>query len=129
MIIVQEEEYSSNKIVEDESASHKTNSIWIAQDEIELSSNPLPSTQTISGNILRQKGGPAAINNLFTPEQWFKFIMRPEICDIILRETNREGKRVCDVFNNDLLSRFPDDHHQKHFNHLLKLSCMHLLVF
>ena len=33
--------------------------------------------------------------------------MRPEICDIILGETNRKGKRVCDAFNNDLMNRFP----------------------
>ena len=33
--------------------------------------------------------------------------MRPEICDIILRETNRKGKRVWDAFNKDLLNRFP----------------------
>ena len=32
--------------------------------------------------------------------------MRPKICDIILRETNRRGKRVCDAFNNDLMNRF-----------------------
>ena len=32
--------------------------------------------------------------------------MRPEICDIILQETNRKGKRVCDAFNNDLMNRF-----------------------
>ena len=33
--------------------------------------------------------------------------MRPEICDIILRETNRKSKRLCDAFNNDLMNRFP----------------------
>ena len=33
--------------------------------------------------------------------------MRPEISDIILRETNRKGKRVCDAFNNNLMNRFP----------------------
>ena len=33
--------------------------------------------------------------------------MRLEICDIILRKTNRKGKRLCDAFNNDLINRFP----------------------
>ena len=33
--------------------------------------------------------------------------MRPKIFDIILRETNRKDKRVCDAFNNDLMNRFP----------------------
>ena len=132
VITEQEEGYSSDESVDDEHVSYKTNSTWIAKDETEWSSNPLPSAQTISGNILRQKGGPAASSNLFTPEELFKFIMRPEICDIILREINQWSKKVCYAFNNDLLSSFrilPDDHHQKHSNNLLKLSYMHLLVF
>ena len=33
--------------------------------------------------------------------------MRPEICDITLRERNQKRKRVYNVFNNDLLNRFP----------------------
>ena len=33
--------------------------------------------------------------------------MRPEICDFVLRETNRKSKRVCAAFNNDLMNRFP----------------------
>ena len=33
--------------------------------------------------------------------------MRPEICDIILRNTNQKFKRVCHAFNNNLLRRFP----------------------
>ena len=82
-------------------------SIWIAKHKTERSSNPLPSAQTRSRNILRQRGGPAANSNLFTPDELLKSIMRPVICDIILRETNRKGKRVCDAFNNDLMNRFP----------------------
>ena len=90
----QEKVYSSEESVGDEPVSHKTNSIlWIAKDETERRSDPLPSPQTISGNILRQKGGPAATSNLLTPEKLFKSIMRPEIYDIILRETKRKGKK------------------------------------
>ena len=85
MIIDQEEECRLNENVEDKSVSHMTNSIWIAKYETERSNNPLPSAQTICGNILRQKSGPAATSNLFTPKELFKFIMRPEICDIVLR--------------------------------------------
>ena len=51
-------------------------------------------------------GGPAANSNLFTPSEFFKSIMRLEICDITLRETNRR-RRVCDAFNSDLMNRFP----------------------
>ena len=32
--------------------------------------------------------------------------MKPEICDIVLRETNRKSKRVCDAFNYDLMNKF-----------------------
>ena len=107
VIIEQEEEYSSDESVEDEPVSHKTNSSWIAKDETEWSSNALPSAQTIFGNISRQRGMSAATSNLFTSEELFKSIMRTEICDVTLRETNRKGKKVSNAFNNNLLSRFP----------------------
>ena len=103
----QEEECDSNKSAEDEPVPKNVRSIWIAEDETERSSNPLPSAQTRSHNILRQRGGPAANSNLFAPDELFESIMRPEICDIILRETNRKGKRVRGAFNNDLMNRFP----------------------
>ena len=92
MIIEQVEEYDSNESVEDEPVPQNVISIWIAMDKTEWSGNPLPSAQTRSRNILRQRGGPAANSNLFTPHELFKSMMRPKICDIILRETNRKGK-------------------------------------
>ena len=52
-------------------------------------------------------GGLAANSSLFTPGEFFKSIMRPEICDIILQKTNQRRKRVCDAFNNNLMKRFP----------------------
>ena len=105
MIIEQKEEYDSDESVEDEPLPQNVSSIWIAKDKTEWGSNPLPSAQTRSRNILQQRGGFAANSNLFTPDELFKSIMRPEICDIILRETNQKGKRVCDAFNNDLMNR------------------------
>ena len=105
MIIEQEEEYDSDKNVEDEPLPQNVSSIWIAKDKTEWGSNPLPSAQIRSRNILHQRGGRAENSNLFTPDK-LKSIMKPEICDIILRETNRKGKRVCDAFNNDLMNRF-----------------------
>ena len=106
-MIIEKEEYDSDKSVEDEPVSQNISSIWTAKDKTEWGSNPLPSAQTRYRNILRRKGGLASTSNLFTLDQLFKSIMRPEICDIILRETNRKGKRLCDAFNNDLLNRFP----------------------
>ena len=105
MIMEQEEEYDSDESVEDEPVSQNVNSIWTAKDETEWGSSPLSSAQTRSRNILRQSGKPAATSNLFTSDELFRSIMRPEIFDI-LRETNQKDKRVCDVFNNDLLNRF-----------------------
>ena len=89
MIIEQEEEYDFHEIVEDKPVFQNVSSMWTAKGETEQGSNPLPSAQTRSRNILRQRSGPAATINLFTPDQLFKSIMRPEICDITLRETNR----------------------------------------
>lgn len=57
----------------------------------------MPSAQTKSRNVLRQKGGPALKSILFTERDLFKHIITPEMCDIILRETNRKAKRVYDA--------------------------------
>ena len=84
MIIEQEEEYDSDESVEDSPLPQNVSSIWIAKDKTEWAK----SAQTRSRNILHQRGGPAANSSLFTPDELFKSIMRPEICDIILRETN-----------------------------------------
>ena len=54
------------------SLSQNVSSIWTAKDETEWGSNPLPSAQTRSRNILRQKSGPAATSNLFIPDEFFK---------------------------------------------------------
>ena len=89
MIIKQEEEYDSDESVEYEPVSQNVSSIWTAKDETEWGSNPLSNAQTRSRNILLQRDGPAETSDLFTPDELFKSIMRPKICDIILRETNR----------------------------------------
>ena len=58
MIIEQEKEYDSDESVEDELLPQNVSSIWIAKDKTEWGSNPLPSAQTRSRNILHQRGGP-----------------------------------------------------------------------
>lgn len=45
---------------------------------------------------------------MFTTKELFKSIISPEIYEIILRETNRKGKKVYDDFNNQLVQRFPN---------------------
>ena len=64
-MIIQQEEYDSGKSVEDEPVPQNVSSIWIVKDKTKWSSNPLPSTQTRSRNILHQKGGLAENKNLF----------------------------------------------------------------
>ena len=91
MITEQKEEYDSDESVEDELVPQNDSSIWIAKDKTKWSSNPLPNSQTRYRNILRQRGGPAANSNLFTPNELFKSIMRQEIGDIILRERNQKS--------------------------------------
>ncbi|CAJ0966351.1 unnamed protein product [Ranitomeya imitator] len=108
MVIEHENEYESDESVEDDSVPQSAGDIWTAKDETQWCSNPLPNAQTKSRNVLRQRGGPAAISNLYTAKELFKSIMTPEVCDIILRETNRKAKRVCDAYNNELVQRFPD---------------------
>ena len=83
MIIEHEEEYDSDESVEDEPVSQNVSSIWTKKDETEWGSNPLPSAKARSLNILHQRGKPAATSNLFTPDELFKSIVRPEIRDII----------------------------------------------
>ncbi|XP_077129868.1 uncharacterized protein LOC143785081 [Ranitomeya variabilis] len=93
MVIEHENEYESDESVEDDSVPQSAGDIWTAKDETQWCSNPLPNAQTKSRNVLRQRGGPAAISNLYTAKELFKSIMTPEMCDIILRETNRKAKR------------------------------------
>jgi len=97
IVIDQEEECDSDESAEDEPESQNVGGIWIAKDKTEWVSDPLPSAQTSSRNVLRQRGGPATISKLFMPKELFKLIISPEMCDIILRETNRKGKRVCNI--------------------------------
>ena len=49
---IKQEEYDSGESVEDELVPQNVSSIWRAKDETEWGSNPLPSTQTRSCNIL-----------------------------------------------------------------------------
>ena len=69
MIIEQEEECDSDESVEDEPVPQNVSRIWIAKDKAERSSNPLPSAQTRSRYILRQRSGPAGNSDLFTPDE------------------------------------------------------------
>ncbi|XP_077155342.1 uncharacterized protein LOC143817741 [Ranitomeya variabilis] len=81
MVIEHENEYESDESVEDDSVPQSAGDIWTAKDETQWCSNPLPNAQTKSRNVLRQRGGPAAISNLYTAKELFKSIMTPEMSD------------------------------------------------
>lgn len=58
--------------------------------------------------MLRQRRGPASGLNIGTPKDIFKTLLSKEMCDIILRESNRKGKRVTDNYNKNLELKYPD---------------------
>lgn len=70
--------------------------------------HPFPESQAINRNILRQRCGAASSYNIYTAKDIFKSILSSEMCDIILRETNRKGKRVSDEFNTNLTKKYPN---------------------
>lgn len=80
----------------------------MSKDGTKWFDGPVYQARTLSRNILRQRPGPANFSALFTAKETFKSTITPEMCDIILRETNRKGKRVTSEYNNKLAEQFPD---------------------
>lgn len=83
-------------------------SILTAKDGTRWQSEPLPRTQTSSRNIIRQRGGPASFCKLYSQMEVFKSILSNDMCDIILRETNRKGTKITEAYNNKLMENYPD---------------------
>lgn len=106
VIVECQDQYESNESAEHEPISQSIGSILIGKDGTQWYTEPLPSLQTKSRNVLYQRGGPA-LNCFSTEKELFISIITPEICDIVLRESNRKAKRVCEAFNNKLL-KFPN---------------------
>ncbi|XP_047534335.1 piggyBac transposable element-derived protein 1-like [Vanessa atalanta] len=96
--------YDSDASFEGESLEN----ILIAKDGTRWQSEPLPRTQTSNRNILRQRGGAASFSKLYNQMEIFKNILSNEMCDIILRETNRKGTKVTEAYNNRLMENYPD---------------------
>ncbi|CAK1595522.1 unnamed protein product [Parnassius mnemosyne] len=82
--------------------------ILIAKDGMRCQSEPLSRTQTSSRNIIRQRGGAASFSKLYNQMKIFKNILSNEVCDIILRETNRKGTKITEAYNNKLMKNYPD---------------------
>lgn len=85
-----EEEYDSDDYGGEEEATFDLST----KDGTQWSSTPLPTSRTRKRNILRQKGGAANFSNLLTAKEIFQSIISPEMCEIILAETNKKAAQV-----------------------------------
>lgn len=61
--------------------------------------SPFSESQTVRKNILRQRAGASQKFKLLSAKDIFKSILSNEICDIILRETNRKGQQITTEYN------------------------------
>lgn len=95
--------YDSDESVEEEPTNELS-----GKDGTQWRLDPFPETQRLCRNIIRQRGGAATFSSLYTPKDTFKSLLSNEICDIILRETNRKGAKVTETYNKKLLEKYPD---------------------
>jgi len=106
---------------ENESLSSDTNSEEDLREELKAmdgtvwNSQSFPQCQALRQNILRQMSGPSS-NRLLTIKEDFKTFITPEMCDIIIRCSNRkaaliyqqckDNKKVFENFNEHELDAF-----------------------
>lgn len=96
-------DYDSDVSVETEGIQE-----FIAKDGTKWNSEPFVQRQSVGRNVIRQKGGPVQFSKLFTAKQLFRSIISDEMCDIILRETNRKLKEVVEQANKNLREKYPN---------------------
>ncbi|KAF2890055.1 hypothetical protein ILUMI_16118 [Ignelater luminosus] len=101
--IEQEEEYDSDE--SDEEEPEPTQSA-VGKDGTQWRDTPYPQAQTVSRNVMPQKGGATAFSALFTAKETFKSIMSNKIYDIILKETYRKGRKVAKDYNIKLVQKY-----------------------
>lgn len=106
--IVEQAEISDSELSDEDQPSDTLESKWTAKDNTEWRSLPSTRAQTLARNIIRGNIGPRANIQLFTPKELFHSIITPEMCTIILEETNRKGVKVCDAYNMSLIENFPN---------------------
>lgn len=97
---------SDDELGEDLSEINENATIFTARDGTEWSNlKPPENRRTLQHNIRRNtrqqglKGGPKPETKMFSQRQTFKHIFSNEICDIIIRETNRRAKESCAAWN------------------------------
>lgn len=104
--IEEESESDSDESIDDD-PPQINHEVLKGKDGTPWNSTPFPQHQTSSRNILRQSGGTANFTKNLNEKETFKSIMSPEICNIILRETNRKASKIVQDYNNQLVQKYP----------------------
>ncbi|XP_074033076.1 uncharacterized protein [Leptinotarsa decemlineata] len=104
-VIKQEEEYDSDESIKEEPALTQP-VVFVSKNGTQWRDTPHPQAQTLSRNILRQKGGAAAFSALLTAKEIFNIIMSNEMCNIIVRESDRKGRKETENYNAELIQRY-----------------------
>lgn len=77
----------------------------VAKDGTQWYNKPLSKNQTMPCNILRQRPGAPSFSATFTSKEMLKSFISPEICDIILRESNRKGVKITEEYNKKIMDK------------------------
>lgn len=87
-VINDDDDYDSDDVLDEAVFDLST------KDGTQWSSSPLPASQTRKRNILRQHGGAAKYSNMYTAKEVFKTLITPEMCKVIIDETNKKATQV-----------------------------------
>ncbi|KAL3275491.1 hypothetical protein HHI36_020251, partial [Cryptolaemus montrouzieri] len=82
--------------------------IFFAEDGTLWQSDSLPRPQTCSRNIIRQRAAAVSFSELNNQMEIFKNVLSNEMCDIVLRKTNRKGTKITEAYNTKLMENFLD---------------------
>lgn len=102
------ESYDSDTDSDDSDAVPEEVVQMVSKDGITWQENPLSASQTPRRNILRQKQGTARFTKCLTAKETFKSIFSNEMCDIILRESNRKLKKIETDYQEKFAEKYPD---------------------
>lgn len=103
--VVEQEYTDSDENVDEEEAPTKTT--WAGKDGTQWSDTSSIQRQTIGRNILHEKSGASSFSRSYTAREIFKSIISPEMCTLILRHSNKKGRKVTDEWNRKLADKYP----------------------
>ncbi|CAK1590189.1 unnamed protein product [Parnassius mnemosyne] len=101
--VVEEEEYYDSDDEDEEESPIESN--LLSKDGTQWYRDAFPQAQTVRRNILRQKPGAANYTASYSAKEIFKIIISTEMCDIILRETNRKAQKVTNDYNRKIMAK------------------------